>query len=139
LIQPQPGGKVKKFLECCNVPVMFKVMIETIYVKQRIALILMSLAIAITSCSKQTTYDSNAELIGYDPRLCPSPCCGGLQITINNITYPPGAQFFLVYKLPASFSLGSNPKFPIGVKIDYTIDSTHCGKDYVDISRIEIK
>jgi|ERR1017187_3224179 len=109
---------------------------------QRIALIVMSLAAAIVtiaSCSKQRPYDSNAELIGYDPRLCPSPCCGGLQITIDNITYPPGAQFFLVYKLPSGFSLGNNPKFPIGVKIDYTIDSTHCGKNYVDISRIVIK
>ena len=99
----------------------------------------MSLIVAIftmVSCRKEAPYESNAELIGYDPKMCPTPCCGGLQITIDNTTNPDGTHFFLVYKLPNDFVLGNNPKFPVAVKIDYTIDSTHCGSGYVDISRI---
>jgi hypothetical protein len=93
----------------------------------------------LISCKKEASYQSNAELIGYDPRLCPSPCCGGLQITIDNLMPTDSAQFFLVYQLPNDFSLGANPNFPVSVKIDYKIDSTHCSKNYVDISRIAFR
>ena len=102
--------------------------------------LLASLAViifTIVSCKKSEPYERNAELIGYDPRMCPTPCCGGLQITIDNVPGPGGAQFFLVYEMPKDFTLGDNPKFPIPVKIDYNNDTTHCGKNYVDITRIE--
>jgi hypothetical protein len=108
----------------------------------RITSLLIGLVVVILfsiSCSKEALYDSNGELIGYDPRLCPSPCCGGLQIKIDNITYPDSVHFSLVYQLPKDFSLGNNPQFPIPVKINYTIDSVHCGKNYVDISKIAIR
>jgi len=109
---------------------------------QRVTLLLVSLAVTIftiVSCKKNKPYDSNAELIGYDARMCPSPCCGGLQITIDNVSYPNGTHFFLVYEMPKDFILGDNPKFPITVKIDYKTDTTHCGGNYVDITRIERK
>jgi hypothetical protein len=68
--------------------------------------------------------------------MCGNPCCGGFEITIDNVTYPNGAHFYYVYKIPKSFNVGSNPQFPIAVKIDYTIDKTDCGENYVDISGI---
>ena len=78
---------------------------------------------------------SNASIIGSDPKMC--PCCGGPEIVIDNIANPGGRTYFLIGQLPASFNTGINPILPIAVKIDYTINSSHCYGNYVDITRIE--
>ena len=77
---------------------------------------------------------SNAEIIGYDHTMC--PCCGGMEITIDNVANPNGNTYFLASQIPSNFSLGDNPKFPIAVRIDWKLDTTHCFGNYVDISRI---
>lgn len=77
---------------------------------------------------------SNARIIGFDPKLC--PCCGGTEITIDGVPNPDGGSYFLIGQLPAGFDLGSDPTFPIYVKIDWKIDTDHCSGNYVDISRI---
>ncbi len=77
---------------------------------------------------------SNANIIGMDARMC--ACCGGTEIVIDNIVNPNGNSYFLIGQLPACFSLGNNPKFPIAVKIDYKIDSTHCFGNYIGILKI---
>ncbi len=77
---------------------------------------------------------SNAEIIGFDMKMC--PCCGGIEITIDNVSNPNGRAYFLVDRLPADFNLGDNPKFPIAVKIDWKIDTTHCLGNYIDITKI---
>jgi len=87
-----------------------------------------------SSCKKEEHYMSNAVIIGLDYKMC--PCCGGMEITIDNVTNPNGNTYFLVGQLPSNFSLGDNPKFPITVKIDWKIDTAHCFGNYVDISRI---
>lgn len=86
-------------------------------------------------CKKGHSFESNATLIGYDMREC--PCCGGLEITIDNVKPPDGWSFFLVNELPPDFKLGDNPHFPIKVSIDYSIDTIHCFKNMVNISRIQ--
>jgi hypothetical protein len=87
------------------------------------------------SCKKGETYIGNAKIIGLDVKMC--ACCGGTEIVIDNVANPTGNSYFLIGQLPANFNLGSNPKFPIAVKIDFKIDSTRCFGNYVDITRIE--
>ena len=106
--------------------------------KQKYFTILLTYLIALTllflSCKKEETYMSNASIIGLDARMC--ACCGGTEIVIDNVANPNGKSYFLIGQLPASFNLGNNPKFPIAVKIDFKIDSTHCFGNYVNITKI---
>ena len=105
--------------------------------KQYLSWIVISLVVLIftaISCKKDEQYMSDAEIIGWDVKMC--PCCGGLEITIDNVSNPIGNTYYLVNQLPANFSIGDNPKFPIAVKIDWKIDSIHCGGTHIDITRI---
>jgi len=77
---------------------------------------------------------NNAQIIGWDLRMC--PCCGGIEITIDNVPNPNGGSFFLTGHLPSNFNIGNNPKFPIAVKIDWNIDTAHCFGNYITISKI---
>jgi hypothetical protein len=77
---------------------------------------------------------NNAEIVGLDYRLC--PCCGGIEITIDNVQNPNGNSYFLVGSYPPNFVLGDNPTFPISVKIDWKVDTIHCFGNYVQITRI---
>jgi hypothetical protein len=105
---------------------------------KKVILILLNfvvITLIVASCKKEKPFESNAELTGYDLRMC--PCCGGLEIKIDNIANPSGSGIFLVDSLPKSFILGNNPQFPIAVKVDYTIDSIYCAGIRVNINRIE--
>src|SRR5438874_2362917 len=92
------------------------------------------MALVAVSCRKDESYMNNAELTGWDLRMC--PCCGGITLTIDNVPNPNGYSFFLTGYLPAGFNLGTNPKFPIAVKIDWKMDTTHCFGNYITITRI---
>lgn len=100
--------------------------------KRYFLLLFILFSFLFNGCKKAASFESNATLLGYDPRMC--PCCGGLEITIDNVKPPDGGSFFLVSKLPGDFKLENNPDFPIPVKIDYTIDSLHCTNYKVSIS-----
>jgi len=89
--------------------------------------------LTLYSCSKDQQYMSNAEIIGYDSKMC--PCCGGIEITIDNVQNPNGNAYFLIGNLPSGF-IGDNPKFPIAVKIDWEVDAAHCFGNYINITRI---
>jgi hypothetical protein len=93
------------------------------------------LILTIFSCKKDEQYRSNAEIIGYDAKTC--PCCGGTEIIIDNVQNTNGNAYFLVDKFPSNFTIGDNPKFPIAVKVDWKIDTLHCFRNYLDITRIE--
>lgn len=90
---------------------------------------------SLASCKKYLPIESNASLIGYDMREC--PCCGGVEITIQNVEPPDGRAFFLVNELPPDFKSGDDPHFPVPVKIVYSIDTAHCFKNLVNISEIK--
>ncbi len=90
--------------------------------------------LTITSCKKERPYMNNAEIIGYDARLC--PCCGGYEITIDNVPNPNGNSFFRAGQFPSNFNLGIHPIFPIKIKIDWKQDTAHCFGNYISISRI---
>ncbi len=110
----------------------------TIILKQLLTLksfvALTFLIVTISSCKKDQQFLSNGNIIGYDARVC--PCCGGTEITIDNVQNPNGNTYFLIGNLPTDFTLGDNPKFPIAVKLDWKIDSAHCFGNYIDITRI---
>jgi len=84
----------------------------------------------LLSCKKTLT--SNAKLIGYDYREC--ACCGGIEVTIDSITNKP---FYLIEELPTNFNLGTNPKFPIPIILDWKIDSTHCNGNFIKVISIK--
>ena len=92
------------------------------------------IVLTMPSCKKEETYMSNVNIVGLDARMC--ACCGGTEIVIDNVANTNGNSYFLIGQLPAGFNLGNNPKFPIAVKIDFKIDSTHCFGNYVGISKI---
>ncbi len=89
--------------------------------------------LAIASCRKNT-YMSNAEIIGYDLREC--PCCGGIEMTIDNVNPPHGGSFFLVSSMPSYYKVNIDDTFPVLVKINYSIDTTGCYGDFVRITKI---
>jgi hypothetical protein len=94
---------------------------------------LIIILVAVASCRKDT-YMSNAEIIGYDVREC--PCCGGIEMTIDNVSPPQGGSFFLVSHMPSYYTIDSNATFPILVKINYVIDTTGCYGNFVSITKI---
>ena len=98
------------------------------------------LLIIFTACNKSgvaPVYTSQGTIIGYDVRACPT--CGGLEITIKNepTTNPPS-----VYKVNSSASvpinLGSNPKFPINVDLDWKPDTAMHGGYFIIVTRIKL-
>ncbi len=92
------------------------------------------LLLVIFSCRKTPHYMSNGEIIGYDYRMC--VCCGGTEITIDNVQNPNGNSFFLIGSKPSGFIIGNDEKFPIPVTLDWKTDSAHCFGNYIDVIRI---
>ena len=78
---------------------------------------------------------SNAMITGYDLRAC--ACCGGTKIIIDNLPGIKDNPYYLIGQLPENFSLGTNPKFPVAVKVNYQITPAHCGGIYIAITKIE--
>lgn len=97
-------------------------------------IILTILILTIFSCKKEDQYMNNAQIIGYDAKMC--VCCGGTEITIDNVQNSNGNTYFLIGDLPLNFTIGDNPKFPIAVKLDWKINTAHCFGNYINITRI---
>jgi hypothetical protein len=100
--------------------------------KNRIPLICALLL--LTTCTyndlkkEDGNFESKGIITGRDLRLCPSPCCGGWDITIDNENYN-------FYKLPSNSTINlETEKFPLKVKLDWERDSLGC--NLIDISRI---
>ena len=93
----------------------------------------------VTSCKKVKPFMDNAKITGTDPRMCPSPCCGGYEITIDNVASPNDKTNYFVLQFPPDFKLGNNPIFPIKVKIDWKLDTLQCKGNYIDILRIALR
>lgn len=92
-------------------------------------------SLTLSTCKKECDCGmTNAEIIGYDYRLC--ACCGGWELVIENVTPPDNNQFFLIGEMPSSYEIGDNPQFPVLVKIDYSIDTAFCYGNFVKIMRI---
>jgi len=73
--------------------------------------ILTGMTLTILSCRKDELYMSNAEIIGLDVRTC--LCCGGVEISIDNVSNPNGNTYFLIGQLPTNFNLGTIRNFQL--------------------------
>jgi hypothetical protein len=95
--------------------------------------------LVLAGCKKDSTkiYASQGTILGVDNRYCIN--CGGIEIAIKNDTTKNAPAF---YKINSSKSttvnLGSNPKFPINVALDWKHDDEIYGGNYIIVTRIKI-
>ena len=76
------------------------------------------------SCKKHTEpIHSNAVLLGYDLRLCPSPACGGLLVTIKNDTAKIPPPYYHINSTLTKLGIDEHTQFPINVRLDYKPDT----------------
>jgi hypothetical protein len=106
------------------------------------------ICLALSSCKKaeDMQYMNTAEINGIDNSLrpCqvndPCDCPGGYFIHIDNVPDPNGSctfcKSFKAMKLPNDFTLGSNPQFPVAVKINWKYDSLLCDSSRIIITSI---
>src|SRR5258708_36143155 len=78
-------------------------------------------SLSLITCTYQNIneakFQSTGIITGRDMRLCPSPCCGGWDITIEN-------QFYTFSTLPNNSGIDlEKEKFPLKVKLNWRIDS----------------
>lgn len=86
----------------------------------------------LSACTYENMEDKKFQsigiIIGRDPRLCPSPCCGGWDISIDN-------QFYTFSDLPANSGIDlEKEKFPLKVKLNWYVDSV-CA-NHIEIRKI---
>jgi hypothetical protein len=75
---------------------------------------------------------SMGKITGPDPRMCPSPCCGGWFIQIDGLTYE-----FDSIPANSDIDLQKDP-FPILVKLDWKLsDKLSCPDKRIIIQRIK--
>ena len=63
------------------------------------------------------TFESKGVITGADMRMCPSPCCGGWDITVNK-------EYYTFSALPQDSGMDlDKQKFPLAVKLNWKLDS----------------
>jgi hypothetical protein len=105
------------------------------YILFTLVIVIGFLSYSSYSCKKDEKASSNAQILGFDQRLC--PCCGGWIISIDNTLTPNGDSTFLAEDFPTGFEVGDTPVFPIPVMIEWKIDTARCNGTFVNISKIE--
>ena len=85
----------------------------------------------LTSCKKESIFQSEGEVFGYDYRKCASPCCSGFYIKTANDT-------FRFQSIPTSSNWDIyQEKFPFKVKLNWEKAPVDCAKDLISVSKIE--
>ena len=75
-------------------------------------------------------YKSTGKIIGPDLRMCPSICCGGYNIQINNLLYK-------FESIPNNSNINlQKDTFPIFVKLDWQLSQKYEGCQVITIQRI---
>ena len=134
-------SRLKRMMSGSNdVPLLF-VIAKRPYMKKKLIAALITvtamLILTVISCRKALSgqaHLSNAEIIGFDMTKC--VCCGGYEITIDNVANPDRHPYFLALTLPPGFDLGSNPTYPVAVKIDWQISTNSCFGNIINVSKI---
>jgi len=87
----------------------------------------------LITCREDKSYEymSAGTITGPDLRMCPSPCCSGWYIVIDDTTY----EFDT---LPAASNINLDKEtFPLKVKLDWQILNTiNCPNARISIQRI---
>ena len=93
------------------------------------------------ACKKsgEAPYQSSGVLIGYDPRACPTPLCGGLEITIKNDTAKNPPAFYQINASLQQLGISENTKFPINVLLNWKRDTgIFAGSNFILVSKIQV-
>ncbi|MDP1726864.1 MAG: hypothetical protein Q8M15_08770 [Bacteroidota bacterium] len=98
--------------------------------------------IVFSSCRKRDPEIfkmTDAVITGYDLRKC--MCCGGLLINFENNPEQYSGTYYLIDEMPSNSGINESTKFPLYVKVQYSIDKEKCGgnMNFVDIQKIRIK
>lgn len=81
----------------------------------------------------------NGVITGYDPRMCPSPACGGLLITIKNDTAKNPPPYYHIGSTLEQLGIDPNTKFPIYVDLSYKPDTGIWGTyHYIIVTQIKV-
>ncbi len=103
--------------------------------KYKTALIICLIVFGFLYCRKEESnnYESFGIITGQDPRMCPSPCCGGWFIKIDSLTY----EFD---SLPDNSNINlAKETFPLVVKLDWQLLNINgCPNKRITIQRIAI-
>jgi hypothetical protein len=97
-------------------------------IKSAIYLLISLWLIACSYENLEEKFQSSGVITGRDLRLCPSPCCGGWDITIDK-------SFYTFSSLPANSGIDLEKEtFPLKVKLNWRLDSV-CGS-HIQILKI---
>jgi len=81
----------------------------------------------------------NGVITGYDLRMCPSPVCGGLLITIKNDTAKNPPLYYHIGSTLEHLGIDPNTKFPIYVDLSYKPDTGILGTyHYIIVTQIKV-
>jgi hypothetical protein len=97
---------------------------------------------AFWGCKKGTDseeYQSQGVITGYDMRMCASPYCGGLFITIKNDTTKNAPQAYLAGTTLTALKISESTPFPINVSLNWKHDYSLQGvKDHIVVTKIKV-
>ena len=92
------------------------------------------------ACKKNTVVPAHSGvLLGYDMRMCPSPMCGGLLITLNNDTAKNPPSYYHIGASLEQLGLDPKTKFPVNVDLSYKPDTgVFATYHYIIVTQIRI-
>ncbi len=86
------------------------------------------------SCKKENTL-TTATILGYDRRLCPSPCCGGFFVNLSTKSIWSEETYLSDTDLSV-YGITEKSAFPISVAIEYKIDSLVSCSKHISITKL---
>lgn len=86
---------------------------------------------AASGCRKANTYMTNAEVTGYDNRMC--ACCGGIWIKLDNDN-----STYDLSNTAASMGITDSTTFPLLLRVNWVHDTLYCGR-YIRITSFEYR
>jgi hypothetical protein len=104
-------------------------------------ILIFCLGLIIAGCKKGSVspYQSQGVLTGYDLRMCPSPLCGGLLITIKNDTTKNPPPFYHANQTLTQLGINESTKFPINVSLNYKPDTgIFATYNYIIVTQIKV-
>jgi hypothetical protein len=105
--------------------------------KKTIPLAVFFTIILLAGCKKDAVFMSTATIVGVDARM--TACAGGVYIKIDGQPNPndPTNGYYDIGSAPSSFHFNDFNKFPIKIKLNWSVNAK-CSGNYIDINKVEI-
>jgi hypothetical protein len=85
------------------------------------------------------SYQSQGVITGYDTRMCPSPYCGGLIITLRNDTTKNAPPYYLIGSTLQALQISASTPFPINVSLNWKLDTSIPGvTNHIIVTKIRV-